>query len=190
MGGSDEALRRLTDRGIRLISSQDLVRQGDEWRSTGLTLRQDGQEVRLATPLWQWGAYYEQLLRQIRDRSEQTEYRETGKALNYYWGLSAGVVDLRCTDNVPLATQKLALLLMDSIRTGICDPFRGPIFTQSGYAPRENWTMAQIIGIDELVENVIGEIPPYEAISDIAKSTVDQVGVVKATKEGARTENA
>ena len=50
--------------------------------------------------------------------------------------------------------------------------------------------MAQIIGIDELVENVIGEIPPYEAISDIAKSTVDQVGVVKATKEGARTENA
>ena len=41
-----------------------------------------------------------------------------------------------------------------------------------------------------LVENVIGEIPPYEAISDIAKSTVDQVGVVKATKEGARTENA
>ena len=190
VGGSDEAIKRLTDRGIRLISSQDLVRQGDEWRSTGLTLRQDGREVRMATPLWQWGTYYERLLRQIRDRSEQTEYKESGKALNYYWGLSAGVVDLRCTDNVPPATQKLAWLLMDSIRTGICDPFRGPIFTQNGYAPREDWTMAQIIGIDELVENVIGEIPNYDAISDIAKSTVDQVGVVKATKEGARADHA
>ena len=41
----------------------------------------------------------------------------------------------------------------------------------------------QIISMDYLMENVIGEIPPYDALSDLAKATVQYVGVEGATKD-------
>ena len=185
VNGSDAALKRLTDRGIRLISSQDLVRQGDEWRSLGLSLITDKTQVNLATPLWQWGTYYEEILRRIRNRSVQTEYGESRKALNYYWGLSAGVVDLRCSEKIPPATAKMAELLKNSIRAGICNPFKGPLYTQSGKVLENNdlLTPEQIINMDYLMENVVGDIPQYAELSEVGKATVDLVGVEPATKD-------
>ena len=179
VGGSEAAIRRLTDRGIRLSSSQDMVRRGDEWRSLGLSLISDGGQVNLATPLWQWGTYYQEILRRIRDHSVQAEYGESNKALNYYWGLSAGVVDLRCSDKVPPATKKMAELLKNSIRTGVCNPFQGPLYTQSGRVLENDGllTPAQIISMDYLLENVVGRIPQYSELSEVGKATVEQVGV-------------
>ena len=37
--------------------------------------------------------------------------------------------------------------------------------------------------MDYLMENVVGEIPQYEALSDVGKATVDLVGVEPATKD-------
>ena len=185
VGGSDAALKRLTDQGIRLISSQDLVRRGDEWRGLGLSLITDGNQVNLATPLWQWGTYYEEILRRIRNHAIQSEYTESSKAMNYYWGLSAGVVDLRCSEKVPHATVKMAELLKNSICAGICNPFRGPLYTQGGKVLENNdlLTPAEIINMDYLMENVVGEIPQYEELSEVGKATVDLVGVEPATKD-------
>ena len=185
VGGSDAALKRLTDQGIRLISSQDLARRGDEWRSLGLSLFTKDGQVNLATPLWQWGTYYEEMLRRVRNHAIQSEYTESGKAMNYYWGLTAGVVDLRCSDRVPPATAKMAQLLKDSIRAGICNPFHGPLYTRSGQVLENDQllTPAEIISMDYLMENVVGEIPQYEELSDMGKATVDMVGVEPATKD-------
>ena len=185
VGGSDAALKRLTDQGIRLISSQDMVRRGDEWRSLGLSLISDGKQINLATPLWQWGTYYEEILRRVRNHAVQSEYLESSKAMNYYWGLSAGVVDLRCSDRVPPATAKMAELLKNSIRAGICNPFQGPLYTQSGRVLENEQLLTpnEIIRMDYLMENVVGEIPQYEALSDVGKATVDLVGVEPATKD-------
>ena len=55
-GGADAAIARLTGRGIRLISSQDLLRRGDARHIPGLNLITEGRSVNLATPLWQWGS--------------------------------------------------------------------------------------------------------------------------------------
>ncbi len=182
VGGSDAALSRLTARGARLISSQDLVRRGDEWRSLGLSLIDGDSRVNLATPLWQWGVYYEKLLRQVQDRSEAEEYRESGKALGYYWGMSAGVVDIALSETLPPASKKLAELLKDAIRACLLSPFQGPLYSQEGKILTTDWCLRpeQLISMDFLVENVEGEIPPYEAISDVGKATVDQVGVPPA----------
>ena len=184
VGGIDSALRRLTDRGIRLISSQDMVRRGDEWRGLGLSLITNGSRVNLAAPLWQWGSYYAEMLRLIRSRSEKAEYSGSHRALNYYWGLSAGVVDLRCSDTLPPSVRKLAMLLRRSISQGICNPFQGPLYTQSGRILENHaiLTPEQIIRMDYLVENVVGAIPEYGQLTDIGKATVDQVGVVGATQ--------
>ena len=185
-GGADAAIARLTQRGIRLISSQDLLRRGDERHIPGLSLITEGAAVNLATPLWQWGSYYEEILRRVRSHTADAEYRESGRALNYYWGMSAGVVGVQCSEKVPPATRKLAALLQESIRSGACNPFLGPLYTQSGRVLENDalLTPEQIINMDYLMENVVGEIPHYEDLSELGKATVDMVGVAPATKEG------
>ena len=184
VGGAETAIRRLTDRGIRLISSQDLTKQGDESRASfGLSLLSEGDRVNLAVPVWQWGTYYESMLRRIRDKSFQAENTESGKALNYYWGMSAGVVELRCSEKVPPSTRKMAELLQSSIRADLCHPFRGQLYAQDGRVMDGDLSAEQIISMDWLVENVVGSIPVYDELSDLGKATVDMVGVEPATKD-------
>ena len=144
--------------------------------------------MNLATPLWQWGSYYEQLLRLIRNRSAQSEYAESSRALNYYWGLSAGVVELRCTDKLPPPAVKLAELMQNSIRAGLCEPFRGPLYAQEGkvLGAGLSLTPGQIINMDYLMENVVGAIPAYDELTELGKATVDAMGVGKASGDGKR----
>ena len=179
------AVQRLTEKGIRLISAQDLARRGAPGHNFGLSVIEGDHQVNLAMPVWKWGIYYEALLRRIQDRSFQLEYRESHKALNYYWGLSSGVVDLRCSYRLPDCTRKLADLLRDGIRNGLCHPFRGPIYDQRGTLQVEDGDtldVERIITMDWLADNVVGSIPAYEALSDTGKATVGIVGV-EATKE-------
>ena len=184
VGGAEAAIRRLTDRDIRLISSRDLTRRGDRsWTSFGLSLISDGNQVILAAPVWQWGVYYEAMLRRIQDKSFQAEYEESGKALNYYWGMSAGVVAMHCTDKVPPCTKKLADLLQNSIQADLYYPFRGKLYAQGGKVLDGNLTTEQIIGMDWLAENIVGSIPDYDELSETGKATVDMVGVEAASKE-------
>ena len=183
VGGVEEAIRRLTDRNIRLISSRDLTRKGDRsWTSFGLSLISGEDRVILAAPVWQWGVYYEAMLRRIQDKSFQTEYEESGKALNYYWGMSAGVVALHCTDKVPPGTRKLAELLQNSIRADLYYPFRGKLYAQGGRVLDGNLTPEQIIGMDWLAENIVGSIPQYDELNETGRATVDMVGVDAVSK--------
>ena len=183
VGGAEAAIRRLTDRNIRLISSRDLSRQGDRsWASFGLSLISGEDRVVLAAPVWQWGNYYEAILRRIQDKSFQAEYEESGKALNYYWGMSAGVVGLHCTDKVPPSTRKLAELVQNSIQADLYYPFRGKLYAQNGLVLDGDLTPEQIISMDWLAENIVGSIPSYEELNETGKATVDMVGVEAVSK--------
>ena len=184
VGGAEAAIGRLTERNIRLISSRDLTRKGEgPWASFGLSLVAGEDRVMLAAPVWQWDVYYEAMLRRIQDRSFQTEYEESGKALNYYWGMSAGVVSLHCTDKVPPSTRKLAELLQNCIRSDLCYPFRGKLYAQDGSILDGDLTPEQIMGMDWLAENIVGSIPDYDELSETGKATVDMVGVEAASKD-------
>ena len=101
VGGAREAVARLTAQGIRLVSFTDTVRRGGDYVGVGLSLVQGGSQTGLALPVWQWGAYYEALVRRVQDHSLQAEYAESSKALNYYWGMSAGVVELKLSEALP-----------------------------------------------------------------------------------------
>ena len=130
--------------------------------------------------------YYETIIRSILNHSFQTEYQESSKALNYYWGMSAGVVELLCSSQLPDSTRKFAELLERAICSGICNPFRGPLTTQDGRiidGERHFLSLEQIIRMDWLVDHVVGDIPTYEQLSDEGKATVDIVGVEPATED-------
>ncbi len=137
----------------------------------------------LAAPVWQWGVYYEAMLRRIQDKSFQAEYEESGKALNYYWGMSAGVVALRCTDKVPPSTHKLAELLQNSIRPTCATRSGASSMPRAGRVLDGDLTPEQIIGMDWLAENIVGSIPEYDELNETAKATVDMVGVNAVSKD-------
>ncbi len=186
VGGARDAIERLTGQGIRLISSLDTVRRGGDFLGVGLSLMQGGSLTSLAIPIWQWGAYYEALIRRIQDKSLQTEYSGSSKALNYYWGMSAGVVELKLSDALPDSVRKLAVFLRDGIRAGTCDPFRGPLYDQSRKRRSdegERLSVERIVNMDWLNDNVVGRLPTYEQLDDTGKATVGVAGVIPESGE-------
>jgi basic membrane lipoprotein Med (substrate-binding protein (PBP1-ABC) superfamily) len=187
IGGTDAANQRLTDRGIDLISAQDSARMDEGVQNSfGLYQLTQGKKTILAMPVWQWGVYYETIIRSILDHSFQSQYEESNKALNYYWGMSSGVVEIICSSKLPESTVKLVELLRKSICSGICNPFQGPLHLQDGSTIESKGreiSLEQIINMDWLVSNVEGEIPTYDQLNDVGKATVNIVGVEKAAED-------
>ncbi len=179
---AEAAQSRLEEQGILLISSQDQGRLRYEGRSSfGLSVVGGETRAELAIPVWEWGIYYEKMLRRIMDHSSQEEYTGSVRALNYYWGMRDGVVSLHYSDKLPESVQRLARILENSVRSGACDPFHGPINDQNGremVGPHASLGADQIIGMDWLAENVVGRIPSYEELTEAGKATVDALGVI------------
>ena len=183
----ERAETALIEKGIRLYSSQDSAKRPHDV-SSGFGLyrvRDDGTTGLLAAPLWRWDVYYETILRRLRDNTVKEEYERSSRALNYYWGMSAGVIDLRWDPALPRGTRRLADYLRESIAKEVCNPFLAPLHTQDGHLVGEHQhalSIEQIIGMDYLVDNVIGEIPAYEALAPLGQSTVDAAGVAPSMR--------
>ena len=72
----------------------------------------------LAMPLYHWGKFYEQLLRAIWDGTwKYDDSASTTKAINYWWGMSAGVIDLVCSRHLPIGTRRLVELLKKKLNS-------------------------------------------------------------------------
>nr|WP_316623762.1 BMP family ABC transporter substrate-binding protein [uncultured Ruminococcus sp.] len=182
--GAKEAALSLNRRHIHLISSQDNARfSEDDRRSFGLSHIGHDKTDLLAVPVWKWGVYYEKLLRSVLDKTIKSEYINTARALNYYWGMSAGVVDIEYAPALPLASRRYADFFRSSLISGVGKPFLTPFYSQSDEiigSRQKELSLEQIISMDYLVDNVIGSIPTYDELSDKGKSTVDTVGVSRA----------
>ena len=185
--GAKEAALSLSHRDIHLISSRDTARfTEDDRESFGLSRVDENSTELLAVPVWKWGVYYEKLLRSVLDKTIKNEYVNTARALNYYLGMSAGVVDIEYAPSLPLASRRYADFFRRSLIDGAGKPFLTPFYSQSGEiigARQNELDLEQIINMDYLVDNVIGVIPPYYELSDIGKATVDAVGVYPAKKD-------
>ena len=100
--------------------------------------------------------------------------------------MSSGVVDVWCSETLIAPTRKLIDFLKESIRQNICIPFLTPLTTQSGEVigeDQKSLTLEQIINMDYLVDNVIGEIPTYDELSPMGKATVDTAGIEKSQND-------
>ena len=107
------------------------------------------------------------------------------KAINYWWGMSAGVVDVICSKNLPIGTKRLVELLKKAISSGEYNLFQGVLYSQTGIVqddPDRVLTPEEIVKMDWLAENVIGSIPKNEELKEQAKSVILQQGV-KPAKE-------
>ncbi len=189
--GAKEAALSLSRQHIHIISSQDTARYTEDDRhSFGLSHIGHDKTDLLAVPVWKWGVYYEKILRSTLDKTIKSEYINTARALNYYWGMSAGVVDVEYAPALPLASRRYADFFRSSLISGVGKPFLTPFYTQSGEiigSRQGELTLEQIISMDYLVDNVVGSIPTYDELSPVGQETVDMVGIRQAkmkAKEG------
>lgn len=76
--GVETAVNRLKDKGISIISSQDLKKASYEDKSAyGLYEYKEDKKINLAMPIWNWGIYYEKLIRSIMNNTFRTEYESS-----------------------------------------------------------------------------------------------------------------
>ena len=185
--GAEGAAKALAEQDIHFISSQDTSKfLADDRDTYGLSYVKGDTSEPLMHSVWCWGKYYEAIINRILDKSLQAEYNRSDKALNYYWGLSAGVVDVWCSDSLTLSTRRLVDFLKESIKQNICIPFLTPLITQSGEVIGEgqkSLSLEEIINMDYLANNVIGEIPRYNDLNDMGKATVTTAGIEKAQND-------
>ena len=189
--GAEAAAQSLREQNIRIISSQDTARflKDDRW-IFGLSYINGDEKRLLANPVWNWGKYYEEIMNRYLDKSMQEEYEKSNRALNYYWGISTGVADVMYSDALSTSSKHFCDLLKDSIVHNLCTPFRTPLTTQSGEIIGEgepSLTLEQIVTMDYLVDNVIGEIPQYEELSPMGKATVDTAAGIENAQSTADT---
>jgi hypothetical protein len=132
-------------------------------------------------PAWHWGVFYEKLIQSILSGSWK-EDDDNAKALNYWWGMSAGVVDLITSNKIPVETRRLVDAFRTMIINGDFEPFSDELYDQDRHLRNKKGISIppeEIITMDWLIDNVVGTIPDIEDLEDSARVIVENQGVLQ-----------
>lgn len=177
----DRWKEELEREGITYISGDDLITPQSASREYGLYhKRADGSVENLATPFWHWGKFYERIVGLTCHGNPNEKELKGRKAVNYWWGMSADVIDVICSQSLPNGTNRLIDFLKKSIKSGSFHPFDGTIYSQDGVAHCEegnSLTPEEIITMNWLAENVVGQIPEIDSFTPAAQELVRLQGV-------------
>ena len=173
----------MVDKGIHVISAVDSLYSVDGSDAYGLCYVErcepgQGNDLsgscritNLAVPIIKWGKLYEIIVKtMIEGTYHASRVDKKDQATNYWWGMVSGVVDIELSDELSPYTKRLIGLLRQDIIDGRFDPF-GELESKD------------IIMMDQLNENIIGEIPKIDMLNDSAQTTVKYGGVEKAKKQ-------
>lgn len=173
-------MAELGRRQIRLVSDRDYIAE-EPWGAQGLACLGEGGELkRLASPSWHWGEFYVRLLREfLRNPKYIPLAEDSGRAVNFWWGMDSGVVDLWVSPDLPEGCRALADILYRGIRSGTLRPFQRLIRTQEGTLVNDgsrDLATGEILKMDWLCDRVEGALPEYEDLLPTAKETVRRLG--------------
>ena len=177
---------RIRESEASCVSGRDMAIPEEASRFFGIYHIDEGRPRNFAMPLWHWGKFYEQLIWAIMDGTlKYDDDPSTKKAINYWWGMSEGVVDVVFSKYLPVELKRLAGLLKTAITTETFNPFAGILYSQTGIVvgdPEGSLSPEEIMTMDWLADNVVGNIPAKEELKEQAEPLVKQQGVKK--KEG------
>ncbi|MBQ4284107.1 MAG: BMP family ABC transporter substrate-binding protein, partial [Lachnospira sp.] len=171
------------EEGINYISDQDMITPQCSLRRFGLYhVEDETNRQNIAMPTWNWGVFYEKLIQSILSGSwKHDEHQEQTKALNYWWGMSANVIELIYSNKLPASV----IRLVESFEKMICndefEPFAGVLVDQQGNIRNDDeheLTPEEIITMDWLLDNVVGSIPDVSELEDSAQLIVKEQGIM------------
>ena len=168
---------------VQYISDKDWITPDHPTRKYGLYCQhRDGRIDNIATGMCHWGKLYEQLVSSIiRNTWKVDDEQNKNRALNYWWGISAGVLEIVCSQKLPGGTKVLVDMLTENIRRGEFNPFQCNWITQDGTVANEvNHQMKpeDIFKMNYLASNVEGRIPSMDELKEEAKEFVQLQGGV------------
>ena len=176
-----ESFQELLDREkICVISDSDMITPASENRTYGLYMTGNGLMQRLATPIWNWGRFYERIIRDfLQGNWDSSRDVKQKPAVNYWWGISSGVIDLIMSDELPHGIGMLTNIIRGQMLADYFNPFWGQFHRQDGtIAGRKDQSLTpeEIITMDYLVDGVIGSIPQSWQLTDEAREKVELQG--------------
>ncbi len=116
-----------------------------------------GPEHYLGAPIWNWGAYYEKVIREIM--------AGTFKAGNYWGGMEDDIVRIQISENVPENVKSIVKAFEALMKEGKFDPFKTPIMEirdQKGELkawPGHGLTDKELLSMMWLLDNIVGSVP-------------------------------
>ena len=156
---SDSATPDYREKEIHVFSDIDIIRPDDESRRYGVfMIDEKGNFRRLAASIWNWGAFYELIVRKVLDGTyDSVPASQKDRALNYFLGISSGIIDVILSDDLPRPSFRLAQMLRKGIAEGRISPFDGVIFDREGKAHGAEeafLSTGQIMEMDWFAENI------------------------------------
>lgn len=169
-----DADKKLMEAGADIISNRNLtvprevtVKYGVYSMLCSMDLKNQKVEHHLAAPIWNWGAFYEKIIKNILNDTYKTLrdiFNSNSRLVNFWWGMASGILDIYYSDKyVPAETQKLVKLMKKMIIDSNYNPFVGPIWDNKGQLRLNNDEVAsheQILRMNWYVDNV--EAEPFE----------------------------
>ena len=178
-----DPVKRLLDSGISVISNREIVSSGTVWKDFELgtfKLQKDGSLLPLVTPFWDWGKLYVKIVQSIF--SGAWNDISGSKAINYWWGMASGVLDVHLSKYLPDGVSALGKILRTGICNGSIQPFCMRITDQNGVLRNDgehSFTPDEIISMDWFCENVDGRVPDYEELRPEYAETMRVLGLYR-----------
>ena len=171
--------KRLMDAGVDLIAGADMLAPSHSPRPYGLYRPQGEGGVNLASSLWHWGKFYQRILQTILNGSwGRTAAELSGDSINYWWGISSGLIDVIVSKAVPARCVQLMEMVKKQIVNESFQILTGDIRDQQnrlrtpGGVPL---SPPQIVRMDWLASNVEGHMPkPGELTEEAARMMAAQ----------------
>ena len=182
------------DDGIWVISNRDAPTENPAYLNFGnygtYWMDEDGHWEAVGSPIWLWGNFYENIISSMLSGAWEKE-ENPHKAVNYWWGMDSGVIDVQLSPRLPTGARALADILRQGLQQGTVDPFFRRIVDQQGNL-RNDGTQPlspdDILYMDWLCDNVIGRIPEFDEVEPFAQPMLRELGIhrdrIPMEKEG------
>ena len=135
----------------------------------------------LASPRWNWGSYYEKTMQSLLSGGIDA-LRDSEHAINDWWGISSGVVNIDIDENLPEGVKQLGRILKNGILEEVIDPFLCPIKDQEGSVISDGtraFTPDELMKIGWLNENIEGKIPTFDELLPRSQNLVRLLGIYR-----------
>ncbi len=171
--------------GIRVVSNRDVPTPGQKPLEHGTygtyLIEDDGSLLHLGSPCWMWGKFYEHVIQSVLNGTWDQGI-DSSRAVNYWWGMDSGVIDVTLSDKLPEGLMLLADMLRKGLQNGSIDPFRRTLVAQDGTVINDGsrtLTAEELLHMDWLCQNVEGTIPAFDTILPYSQAMVRELGIYR-----------
>ena len=176
-----DPVKKLTEKGVRVISNRDIPAAESRFMEEGryglFCLDEEDNRIPLASPVWNWGSLYETIVRSVLNGSYS---QNKDQAVNYWWGMDSGAIDVEMTELIPSGVRSLAESMIRQFREGRLDPFSQILRSQDDRLMNDgqhSLTSLEVLNMDWLCDSVKGRLPEYEELLPMSRALVRELGI-------------